>query len=815
MNPHSFTPSPTASPPTAPRSTRVATKIRKVAVLGAGVMGQGIAAHLANAGIPSVLFDMVPRDLPAGAPRSKLAIEGIQNLGKLKPKALYRKDGAALVTPANYDDDAGLLAECDWIVEVVVELLAVKKKVFSWVATHRRPDAIVSSNTSGLSLADMAADMPADMRRHFLVTHFFNPVRYMRLLELVAGPDTDPAVTAAIAAFGTEKLGKGIVYAKDTPNFIANRIGTYGILSVFQHMGAHGLDVPAVDLIMGPPMGRPKSAVFRTLDLVGVDTVDHVFRSVMDHAPQDEKREMFRSPPFLVQMIEERALGEKTGKGFFQKVKGADGKSEILVRDLATGTYGPQSKPRFEAVKKAKNASGPGPAIKAMVNTDDAAGRFAWATTADVLIYAANRIPEIADDIVNIDRGMRWGFAWDLGPFETWDALGVAETVARMKQDGLAVPAWVEAMLAAGRSSFYARGADGVVSAWDPRGSAAPVEQPATWLILDDLKARDRVVEKNFSASLYDLGDGVAGLRFHSKMNAIDDAIIGMYNTALDQLDAGRWQALVVGNQGGNAFCAGANIMMVAMAAMQGEWAQLEAMIKGLQDTLVRAKHSARPVVTAPWGLTLGGGAEIAMQSSATVAAGELYMGLVEVGVGLIPAGGGCKEMLARYLGDIPAAVDFDPNPFVQAAFKNIGLASVAESAEEARDMRYLRPQDRLCLDPDALVADAKKLALGMVAGGYQAPARQRFRVPGPSGRAAIELFLFQMHEGGYATDHDLTVGKKLAHVMTGGDVPANTVVDEQHILDLEREAFLSLCGTQQTIDRIQHMLTTGKPLRN
>jgi 3-hydroxyacyl-CoA dehydrogenase len=806
MNRHSF-PS---------RSIRVATQIRKVAVLGAGVMGQGIAAHLANAGIPSVLFDIVPKDLPAGAPRSKLALDGVANAVKLKPKAFYRKDGAALITAANYDDDAALLKDCDWIVEVVVEYLPVKKKVFAWVAEHRRSDAIVSSNTSGLSLADMAADMSADMRSHFLVTHFFNPVRYMRLLELVAGPDTDPAVTAAVADFGTQKLGKGIVYAKDTPNFIANRIGTFGILSVFAHMEAHGLDVPAVDMIMGPPMGRPKSAVFRTLDLVGVDTVDHVFRTVVDFAPNDEKRDMFHSPPFLVQMIEEGSLGEKSGRGFYKKVRGDDGKSEILVRNLQDGSYGTQSKPRFDSVKKAKNASGPGPAVKAMVNTDDAAGRFAWATTADVLIYAANRIPEIADDIVNIDRGMRWGFAWDLGPFECWDALGVAETVARMEAEGRTIPSWIRAMLATGRTSFYQRDEKGQMTWWDVgTSSAVAMAQPSTWLILDDLKARDQVVAKNFSASLYDLGDGVAGLRFHSKMNAIDDAIINLYNTALDQLDAGRWQALVVGNQGGQAFCAGANIMMVAMAAMQGEWTQLEAMIKGLQDTMLRAKHSARPVVTAPWGLTLGGGAEIAMQSSATVAAGELYMGLVEVGVGLIPAGGGCKEMLSRYMGDIPASVDFDPNPFVQAAFKSIGLAAVAESAEEARDMLYLRPNDRLCLDPDALIGDAKKLALGMVAGGYRAPAQKTFRVPGPSGRSAIELFLYQMHEGGYATDHDLTVGKKLAHVMCGGDVPNNTVVTEQHILDLEREAFLSLCGTQQTIDRIQHMLTTGKPLRN
>lgn len=791
-------------------------QINKVAVLGAGVMGQGIAAHLANAGIPSVLFDIVPRDLKPGEDRRKLAKAGILNATKLKPNAFFRKDAAALITPATYEDDAALLGGCDWVIEVVVEHLPIKEKVYQWVAANRRPGTVVSSNTSGIKLAAMAATMSPEMRQHFLVTHFFNPVRYMRLLELVPGPDTLPAVTEAIAQFGQRVLGKGIVYGKDTPNFVANRVGCYGMTSVFRHMDRLGLGVVEVDALFGKAMGRPKSAVFRTADLVGLDTLDHVFGNVFDNAPDDEARESFVSPDWIKRMVTEGALGEKSGKGFYVKGTGPDGKKAILARDLKTGEYKAQDKVRFDCVKAAKEASTPAEGLQAMVYGQDVGAQMAWAVTADTLIYAANRIPEIADDVVNIDRGMRWGFGWDLGPFETWDAIGVERSVARMKAEGRAVPGWVETMLASGRTSFYARNTDGQMTWWDGlKGAARPLPQPAGWLILSDLTSQGKVVESNYSADLLDLGDGVLGLSFHSKMNALDDDLIGLYVKALDLLDAGQWEALVVGNQGGPAFSAGANLLMIGMAAMGEQWDQIEALVKGLQDTLQRAKYSKRPVVTAPWGLTLGGGCEVAMQSSATQAAGELYMGLVEVGVGLIPAGGGCKEILSRYLGDIPKAVDFDPNPFVQTAFKNIALASVSTSAEEARDMLYLRPNDRLSLDPDALVQDAKTLALGLVRGGYVPPKARTFRLPGPSGRAAIEVFLKSMRDGGYATPHDVVVGKKLAHVLTGGHISPNQEVTEQHVLDLEREAFLSLCGMAATQERIQHMLTTGKPLRN
>lgn len=787
--------------------------IKRVAVLGAGVMGQGIAAHLANAGIESVLFDMVPRDLPAGGDRRILAKTGIKTALKASPAAFYTSSFADRVTPANYEDDAGLLADCDLIIEVVVERMDIKKIIFDWVAEHRAPGSIVASNTSGLSLAEMSAAMSEEMRQHFLVMHFFNPVRYMRLLELVSGPDTLPEVTHAVSDFGERVLGKGVVYAKDTPNFIANRIGTYGICAIFGHMQKLGLGVEEVDAVFGPAMGRPKSAVFRTCDLVGLDTLAHVIATVYNGCPDDEEREAFAVPSFLQALIDQGALGGKSGAGFYKKTK-VNGRSEILAIDLESGEYRPKQKVRFESTGAARKKSSSAESMKVLVNGEDKAAKLAWAATADVLIYSANRIGEIADDIVNIDRALRWGFAWDMGPFESWDALGVEETVTRMKAEGRVLPDWVDAMLAAGRTRFYERDADGHMTFWH-NGEARRVPGSKGWLILENEKARNKVVQRNPSASLYDIGDGVACLSFHSKMNALDDGIIGLYEEALNQLDEGKWEALVVGNQGGTAFCAGANLFMVAMASMQKQWDTLDQMISKLQEVCDRALYSTRPVVTAPWGLTLGGGCEVAMQSAATQAAGETYIGLVEVGVGVLPAGGGCKEMLGRYLGNIPKGTDYDPNPFVQAAFKNIGMAEVAKSAEEARDIGYLRPTDGVTLDPDALIADAKKVALGLAQANYKPPRRRTFKLPGASGRGAIEAFLYSMHEGGFITDHDLTVAGKVAWVMTGGDIPSGTWVDEQHILDLEREGFLSLCGEEKTLARIQHMLTKGKPLRN
>ncbi len=781
-------------------------RIQKVAVLGAGVMGQGIAAHLANARIRSVLYDI----------NLETAQKGLAAAVKARPAGantslFFHPSGARLITAATYDDaGAKELADCDLIIEVVVERLDIKHKVFSWVGEHRRAGSIVASNTSGLSLAEMGQPMSEEMRAHFLVMHFFNPVRYMRLLELVSGPETSPEVTAAIADFGERQLGKGIVYCKDTPNFIANRIGTYGIVSVLHHMPASGMNVSQVDAIFGRPMGRPGSAVFRTGDLVGIDTLAHVIKTVNQGCPNDPEKDRFVVPAWVEKMVTEGALGGKTGFGFYKKTKDAKGKTLILARNIETGEYEDQGKPRFDSTKAAKKGG-----VKALLAAGDEAAKFAWAVTADTLLYTANRIPEIADDIVNIDRGMRWGFAWDRGVFEGWDDIGVADSVKRMKGEGREIPAWIEGMLAAGRGTFYAI-EGGVQTYWCAlEGVAKPVPQPDNWLFLADLKRNDKVLAANASANLIDLGDGVLGLSFHSKMNALDEYIFELYNQALDELDEGKWTALVVGNQGGKAFSAGANIFSLLMLAMQQEFDKIEEMVQGMQSVLKRAQYNDRPVVTAPWGLTLGGGLEVAMQSGACVATGELYCGLVEVGVGLIPAGGGCKEVLARYLGNIPEGTDYDPNPYVQQAFKGIGLASVATSSEQARAMAYLRPEDKVCMDPDAQIQVAKQTALGLAAAGWSKPLERSFRLPGPSGRSAIELFLYQMHQGGYATDHDLVVSKQLARVLTGGDIPTNAVVTEQDVLDLEREAFLSLCGEPGTQMRIQHFLTTGKPLRN
>ncbi|HNC95248.1 MAG TPA: enoyl-CoA hydratase/isomerase family protein, partial [Myxococcota bacterium] len=453
-----------------------------------------------------------------------------------------------------------------------------------------------------------------------------------------------------------------------------------------------------------------------------------------------------------------------------------------------------------------------GEAVKIIVNGDDAAAQFAWNVTADTLLYAASLVGEIADDVVNIDRGMRWGFAWEQGPFESWDALGVPETVARMKAEGRTIPAWIEEMLASGRTSFYAR-VEGDSTYWG--GMVKPVPDSAEHLMLADVRAHGGEVDGNASASLLDLGDGVLCLEFHSKMNALDDLVFDMYERGLDQLDSGRYDALVVGNQGGNAFCAGANLMMILMGAMQEEWGQLEGAVKRMQDLLMRAKYHSRPVVTAPWGLTLGGGVEVTMHSAATQGAGELYAGLVEVGVGLIPAGGGCKEMLARFLGDIPPGVAYDPNPFVQKVFEYVGTAKIATSGEEARDQAFLRASDRITVDPDRLIYDAKMLALGLAEGGYRPSRKRSFKLPGAQGRAAIELYLYQMQMGGFISEHDAVVGKKLAWILTGGECASGAVRSEQDILDLEREAFLSLLGTEKTKARIQHMLEKGKPLRN
>ena len=793
-----------------------AKSIRKVAVIGAGVMGTGIAAHLANAGIESLLFDIVPKD---ATDREVLARKGIEVARSLKPAPLFMKEFADRITPCNMEDHGARLAECDWIVEVVVERLDIKQKVFAWVAEHRKPGSIVSSNTSGIKLSDMTATMPEEMRRHFLVTHFFNPVRYMRLLELVVGPETDPAVVERVAHFGDKVLGKGIVYCKDTPNFIANRIGTYGMASVFRHMKESGLTVEQVDAIFGPAIGRPKSAVFRTADVVGLDTLRHVFDNLHEYLVDDDERDVFKLPEVVDRLLAQGRAGQKSGAGFYKKDK-VNGKSEILALDPNTLEYRVQDKVKFDSIGAAKKASKGGKldkALQAMVYGEDAAAAAAWRCTADTLIYAAKRIPEIADDVVNVDRAMRWGFGWEIGPFETWDAIGVRKSVEKMQAEGRVVPGWVLEMLASGHESFYARDAAGAPTFAGRAGGASTVPFPKGQLFIADAKAARGVVKRTASASLVDLGDRILGLELHSPafMNALDQDIIGLYGEALDRLDNDEWDGLVIASEDPRAFCAGANLGMIGMAIGAKAWGTIEQQIATLQGLVMRAKYNRRPVVTAPHGMTLGGGCELAMHSTATVAAGETYIGLVEVGVGLIPGAGGCKEMVVRYLGDVPQDVEYDPNPFVQKAFERIGMAKVAAGAGEARAWGFLRPTDQVAMNVDRRVFDAKALARGLADAGYTPPAPRAVKLPGPTGKAAIELFLYQMQQGGYISAYDAYVGKTLAHVLCGGDVPWGTVVSEDRLLELEREAFLHLCGQPKTQERIAHFAMTGKPLRN
>ena len=778
-------------------------QIRKVAVLGAGVMGAGIAAHLANAGIPSLLFDL---ERPHKALKALL---------KQKPKPLMHPTFASMIEPCSFGEDAARLSEVDWVVEAVTERLDIKRKVFQTVRDNAGPDTIVTSNTSGIPIASITEGTSEAFRKNFFVTHFFNPPRYMKLLELVDGPETDPELFEWFSRWGERRLGKGIVIGKDTPNFVANRIGTYGMMALLHKVVEQGFTVPQIDKIFGKAMGRPNSAIFRTADMVGLDTLAHVAKNCFDTLTEDPHREVFQLPGFVNALLERGDLGSKTGAGFYKKTKDADGKKAILALNLDTLEYEAQEKVRYASLGAVREIEDSGARVKKLLSFDDDAARIAWEATADTLLYSAALLGEICDDVVAIDNAMKWGYAWDQGPFEGWDAIGVAESVQRMRDEGREIPAVVEAAVKAG--GWYHRD-EGVTRFLDVKGNGElkPAPTAPGAIFLNDVRETGGVVKKNMGATLLDLGDGILNLEFHTKMNSLDADIIGLYGEALDMLDASNdWAGLVVGNEGNGAFSAGANIMLVMMAAMAKEWGQIEDLTRGLQDTVMRAKYSDKPVITAPHGLTLGGGAEVAMHSSGTVATGELYMGLVEVGVGLLPAGGGCTETVWRIVGSVPEGINIDVNPFVQKAFMQIGMGKVAESADEARGCGYLRPHDQISLSKDHQIADAKALALGLANAGYVAPKRRSLKLPGRDGMAAINTAIWGMVGAEQISEHDAKIGKHVARVLCGGDVTPGTARVEQDLLDLEREAFLSLCGEEKTIARIQHMLMKGKPLRN
>lgn len=797
-------------------------QIKKVAVLGAGVMGSGIAGHLANAGIPCLLLDIVPpasmaksgEDTSKKAFRNKFALTALANFAKQKPAPLVTPAVASLIEVGNFEDDFARIGECDWVVEVVKEDLAIKQDIMARIEANARPDAIISSNTSGLSIKGMTEGRSLDFRKRFLVTHFFNPVRYMKLLELVAGENTDPAIVQTIHKFGEETLGKGIVYGKDTTNFIGNRIGVYGMMKTVALLDEYGVSIEEVDAIFGKPMGRPNSAVFRTADVVGLDTFINVSMNCYNTLPNDEEREIFNIPAYLYDMVGKGLLGAKNGKGFYQRVTNAQGKKVNQIIDLQTLEYRDPNEVDLPSIKAARKIEDVGARVKAIVNGDDKAAKFAERATLEILAYSSRRIPEIADDVVNIDRGLRWGFGWELGPFETWDAIGVEAGIARMQALGIQPAQWVLDMVAAGRKSFYA--IDGVKSTyWDIASKSSQIVPESSRILKLAYVKRDpsRRVDGNECATLWNMGDGVVGLELHTKMNAIDAGVIEMMNKAIDIAEAD-FKGLVIGHDG-DTYSAGANLGAIVMGAQAGEWKLIEDMVRGFQEANQRNRYSKIPVVTAPHGLALGGGAELIMSGNATVASSELIMGLVEFGVGVIPGGGGNLQLLRNLYGAYAEDKDIDAFPFIKKAFLAIGMAQTSASAEQARAMGFLKPSDLVSMNRDLVLNDAKQLAIGLADAGFRAPRQTGFLLPGPSGRATIEMLLYDMKLNNQISDHDELIGRKLANVLCGGDTSSQTPVSEARLLELELEAFMSLVGTEKTQERMMHMLTKGKPLRN
>ena len=801
----------------------MARKIRKVAVLGAGTMGASIAAHLANVGIPCYLLDIVlpevsEEEQAAGITRedktfrNKLAVAAIKNLTKMRPAAFYDKKDVNLLIPGNLEDDLDKLAEVDWVIEVVVERLDIKKQLFEKVAQNIKPGTIVTTNTSGLSINAMVEERSAEFKKNFLGTHFFNPPRYMKLLEVIPGRDTAPEIVETLVAFGDKVLGKGVVLAKDTPNFIANRIGVYGLLEIVAAMEQDGLTVEEVDALTGLAMGRPKSASFRTMDMVGLDVFLHVAETVKNSATEEWEIKAFEIPSFMQEMVAKKLLGEKNKLGFY-KVEEKDGKKDILAIDYKTLSYRPKEKAKFACLEASKKAKSKADSIKALVNADDRGSAFAWKTLRSVIIYAAIKLEEIADDIVAVDRAMRWGFNWEQGPFEIWDAIGVKEATERIEKDGLEVPAVVKSLLGAGLDSFYKK-EKGITAYFDQKSKQYRLLDPPAGIIqLSDYKEAGKVVLSNEDASLVDMGDGVVCLEFHSQQQAIGPEVLSMINKAVVEVEK-NWQGMVIANQARN-FCVGANLMMVLMGAQAEDWDELDMVVYNFQNALMRVKYSEKPVVAAPHSMALGGGYEILAHSDTIVAAAETYMGLVELGVGVVPAAGGTKEMVLRSCENVMDNEAVDLLPFIREAFMTVAQAKVSTSAKEAWSLGYMRSQDTFVANGDRRIADAKNKVLAMVSTGYKPPVQRKIRVLGERGMAALKAGIYTMKEGRYISEYDAHLADKLAYIMCGGPLPEGSWVTEQHLLDLEREVFLHLCGQPKTQDRIGHMLKTGKPLRN
>jgi 3-hydroxyacyl-CoA dehydrogenase len=762
--------------------------IRSVAVLGAGTMGAQIAAHFANAGVPSLLLDVTP----------EAAKQGLERVRKLKPDPFFTADGWKLITTGGFDADLARIKDADWIMEAVVEQLEVKRGLLEKVDRHRRAGSIVSSNTSGIPIAALAEGRSDDFRKHWLGTHFFNPPRYLRLLEIIPTATTSPEIVERVADFADRRLGKGVVIAKDSPNFIGNHIALHGLMRVLEKVAAGEYTIEEVDAITGPALGRPKSATFRTMDLAGVDILGHVVKNLHERLPNERDRATFVLPPFVEKMIASGAIGEKAGKGFFTRVKKEGGDSEILTLDPATLEYRPKKPAKFGSLEAARSIENVGERVKTLFSGNDKVGTFLRETLAPTLVYTARVTPEIAHSPEDVDRVMRWGFGWEMGPFELMTAIGPDKVLEAARQ--------ADAAADRGSRDRLGQGFGG-----PPELHAKAEGLPST--ILKAEKDRSKVVKKNAGASLVDLGDGVLGVEFHSKMNAIGGDLIQMLQLGVREA-AKNFVALVVGNDAVN-FSVGANVMLVLLEAQEENWDEIDLMVRTFQQTMMALRYADVPVVVAPAGLALGGGCEIVLHGDRVQAAAESYIGLVEVGVGLIPAGGGTKEMVARAMQQMPPGAT-DYLPYIQRAFETIAFAKVSTSGPEAQRIGYLAPTDAITMNRDRLIGDAKARALERVREGYQPPVpRHEIPVGGDAVLAALKRGVHLAWKAGRISDHDALIGRKLATIMAGGNLPHPTTVSEQRLLDLEREAFLSLVAERKTQERIQHTLKTGKPLRN
>jgi len=791
-------------------------------------MGARIAAHFANAGLPCVLLDIVPPDLKPDAPpgdRNRLARNGLEAAKKSRPAAFFSANLADRISIGNFEDDLARCAEADWIIEVVAEDLEIKRKLLSRVAQFRKPGAIITTNTSGLPVRLIAEGLPDEFQQHWAGTHFFNPPRYLKLVEVIPGPKTSSQVIETLSDFCDRRLGKGVVISKDTPNFIANRIGTFSVLNALRLMKQLDMTVEEVDACTGPAVGWPKSATFRTTDIVGLDVLCHVVRNIYETAPDDESRERYKVPALVEEMIKRGWLGEKTGQGFYKKVKG-EGEKEILTLDVNTMEYRARQKARFASIESGKAIEDTRQRLRALVGPvmegqkGDKAQQFLWNAISETCLYAARRVPGISDNLADVDRALRWGFGWELGPFEMVDALGLGAFAAQVRREGREIPALIEKALASGRGSFY-QSEKGETRVFDLAAGSKKVEEPAGILILKSLKEAGREVERNSGASLVDLGDGVVCCEFHAKMNAIGADLISMIHKGLKRLETD-FDAMVIANQAAN-FSVGANLMLVLVGAQEQEWDELHLAVKQFQNVNLAIKYAKKPVVAAPQGMALGGGCEISLHAARIHSAAEAYVGLVEAGVGLIPGGGGSKEMLVRANEHAAGGEDLDLFHALKPIFETVAMARVGTSAEECRELGYFRREDRYSMNTQRLVADAKETALGLLRSGWKPAAASwqegaqttQVKVLGEQFLAGAKLAIHMLVRGGYASEHDAVVARKLANILAGGALTSPQKVSEQYVLDLEREAFVSLLGEKKTQERIAFTLKTGKPLRN